>query len=152
MQIDVIIASYNRADMLERAVRSVLAAPVPPGVAAVVTVVDNNSADATARVVKDLQTEAPTRVRYLFEKQQGKAYAVNAGLAATSGEIVALADDDQFMEADWLGVIHRAISEGFDFVTGPVDGDWQAEPPRWYDDRLRGVLSLNTWGDEWDHE
>lgn len=147
MQIDVIIATYNRAAMLERAVRSVLAAPAPAGVALVVTVVDNNSTDNTAQIVASLRAADPERVQYLFEKQQGKAYAVNAGLAATSGEIVALADDDQFMDAAWLRVLHRAISEGFDFVTGPVDGDWQAEPPRWYDDRLRGVLSLNTWGD-----
>lgn len=148
MRIDVIIATYNRAALLERAVRSVLAAQRPAEFEVVVTVVDNNSTDDTATVVQGLCAAAPQQVRYLFEKQQGKAYAVNAGLAATAGEIVALADDDQFMEAEWLSVIYRTLQEGFDFVTGPVEGDWQAAPPRWYDDRLRGVLSLNTWGDE----
>lgn len=147
MRIDVIIATYNRAALLERAVRSVLAAPRAAGCELLVTIVDNNSTDATAEVVARLRAAAPEQVQYLFEKQQGKAYAVNAGLAATSGEIVALADDDQFMEAEWLAVLHDTLAEGFDFVTGPVEGDWEAAPPRWYDDRLRGVLSLNTWGE-----
>jgi glycosyltransferase involved in cell wall biosynthesis len=147
MRIDVIIATYNRAALLDRAVRSVLDARLSAGVEVTVTVVDNNSTDETAQVVARLRDATPERVQYLFEQRQGKAYAVNAGLAATRGEIVALADDDQFMEPDWLRVIHRAISEGFDFVTGPVNGDWQAAPPRWYDERLRGVLSLNTWGE-----
>jgi glucosyl-dolichyl phosphate glucuronosyltransferase len=148
MLIDVIIATYNRAPLLAGAVRSVLAAQHPERFASLVTVVDNNSTDATAQVAARLCAEAPGRVQYLFEKRQGKAYAVNAGLAQTQGEIVALADDDQIMDAEWLGVIHRVLNEGFDFVTGPVDGDWQAAPPPWYDERLRGVLSLNTWGEE----
>jgi glycosyltransferase involved in cell wall biosynthesis len=148
MQIDVVIATYNRAALLERAVRSLLSADGAAQLDFVVTVVDNNSTDDTAQVIKRLQAEAPNHVRYLFEKRQGKAYAVNAGIAATRGEIVALADDDQLMEREWLSALHRAIGEGYDFVSGPVLGDWQAEPPRWYDERLRGVLSLCDYGAE----
>ncbi|MBI1766331.1 MAG: glycosyltransferase [Acidobacteria bacterium] len=151
MLIDVIIPTFNRAALLERAVRSVLDARCDGGFEAVVTVVDNNSTDDTAQVVARLTAETPTsaqsRVRYLHEKRQGKSHAVNAALVATHGDIVALADDDQWMDAEWLNVIQRALGEGFDFVTGPVEGDWQAAPPPWYDDRLRGVLSLNSWGD-----
>lgn len=152
MLIDVIIPTFNRAALLERAVRSVLNAHRNGAYDLVVTVVDNNSTDDTAQVVAGLAEEAPVNakscVRYLHEKRQGKSHAVNAALLVTHGEFVALADDDQCMDAEWLNVICRALSEGFDFVTGPVDGEWQTAPPPWYDDRLRGVLSLNSWGNQ----
>lgn len=148
MLIDVIIPTFNRAALLERAVRSVFEARRNGGFEVLITVVDNNSTDETAKVIARLADESQGHVQYLSEQRQGKSHAVNAALLATHGEIVALADDDQLMDADWLKVIHRALNEGFDFVTGPVEGDWQAAPPRWYDDRLRGVLSLNSWGDQ----
>lgn len=148
MLIDVIIPTFNRAALLERAVRSVLKARRNGDFEVAVTVVDNNSADGTAQVVAQMVAESQGRLRCLREQRQGKSHAVNAALLATNGEFVALADDDQCMDAEWLNVIYRALSEGFDFVTGPVDGDWQATPPLWYDDRLRGVLSLNSWGDQ----
>ncbi len=151
MQIDVIIPTFNRAALLERAVRSVLDARRNGSFELAVTVVDNNSTDDTAEVVARLADESPSGaqccVRYLLEPRQGKSHAVNAALVATHGEIIALADDDQWMDAEWLNVIQRALGEGYDFVTGPVDGEWQAAAPPWYDDRLRGVLSLNSWGD-----
>lgn len=146
MRIDVIIATYNRAALLERAVRSVLQARRTEQLELAITVVDNNSTDRTAQVIKRLSDETQGCVRYLFEARQGKAFAVDAGVAATRGEVVALADDDQLMDGEWLCALQRAIGEGFDFVTGPVVGDWQAAPPAWYDARLRGVLSLADWG------
>ena len=148
MLIDVIIATYNRAALLERAVRSLLCARRAEQFELAITVVDNHSTDQTARVVARLCDETQGCVRYLFEARQGKAFAVAAGVAATQGEVVALADDDQVMDVEWLCAIARAISAGFDFVTGPVIGDWQAAPPPWYDERLRGVLSLADWGNE----
>ena len=152
MLIDVIIPTFNRAALLERAVRSVLAGRRNGAFDVAVTVVDNNSTDDTAQVAARLADEFPSGgrscVRYQFEPQQGKSHAVNAALATTHGEIVALADDDQWMDSEWLNVIHATLNEGFDFVTGPVEGEWQAAPPRWYDDRLRGVLSLNSWGEQ----
>ncbi len=148
MRIDVIIATYNRAALLERAVRSLLAARRSPQLDFAITVVDNNSTDATAEAVARLVEESNGRVRYLFEPRQGKSYAVNTGIAATDGDVIAFADDDQVMDGEWLSAIHRAMADGFDYVTGRVLGEWEVEPPAWYDDRLRGVISVVDRGDE----
>ncbi len=148
MRIDVIIATYNRAALLDRAVRSVLAARREPQCDFAITVVDNNSNDATPQTVARLSEEAGGRVRYLFEPRPGKSYAVNAGIAATDGEIIAFADDDQTMGGEWLAAIHHAMTDGFDYVTGRVLGEWEIEPPAWYDDRLRGVISVFDGGAE----
>ncbi len=47
MRLDVLIPTYNRAGLLRRAVRSLLAAPVPEGLEVGLPVVDNNSLDET---------------------------------------------------------------------------------------------------------
>jgi len=148
MQIDVIIATYNRAAMLERAVRSVLAASREPEFDYSITVVDNNSTDATRETIARLAEESNGRLRYLFEPHQGKSYAVNTGIAATGGDVIAFADDDQAMDLEWLSAIHRAMADGYDYVTGRVLGVWEIEPPAWYDDRLCGVISVVDLGVE----
>lgn len=148
MRIDVIIPTHNRAALLERAVRSVLAARREPEFDFTITVVDNNSTDATREVVARLAEESKGRARYLFEPRQGKSYAVNAGVVATDGDVIAFADDDQVMDAEWLCAIYRAFADGFDYATGRVLGEWEIEPPIWYDNRLRGPVSVFDGGDE----
>ncbi len=148
MRIDVIIATYNRAALLERAVRSVLIARRQPEFDFTITVVDNNSADATRETLARLVDESNGRVRYLFEPRRGKSYAVNTGIAATDGDVIAFADDDQVMDGEWLCAIHWAFADGFDYVTGRVLGEWEVEPPVWYDHRLRGPVSVFDGGDE----
>jgi glycosyltransferase involved in cell wall biosynthesis len=147
MLIDVIIATFNRAALLDRAARSILLARRAPQFDFTVTIVDNNSTDDTPAVASRLAADSGGLVRYLFEPRQGKSHALNAGIAATCGDVVAFADDDQTMDSEWLCAIHGAISDGFDYVTGRVLGDWEREPPEWYDDRLRGAVSLFDGGD-----
>ncbi|MGE0128627.1 MAG: glycosyltransferase family 2 protein [Blastocatellales bacterium] len=154
MRIDVIIATYNRAALLEGAVRSVLSARRRPEFDFMITVVDNNSTDGTRDVVARLAEESNGCVRYLFEPRQGKSYAVNTGVAATEGDVIAFADDDQVMDGEWLCAAHQAFADGFDYVTGRVLGEWEVEPPvwpawpTWFDERLRGPVSIFDGGDE----
>jgi len=151
MRIDVIIATYNRAALLERAVRSVLDARRRPEFDFEIMVVDNNSADGTREAVARLAEESNGRVRYLFEPRQGKSYAVNTGVAATEGDVIAFADDDQVMDGEWLCAVYQAFAGGFDYVTGRVLGEWEVEPrawPTWFDERLRGPVSIFDGGDE----
>ena len=54
-----------------------------------VILVDNNSSDATAQVVSDARPNFPVELRYLFEPQAGRSAALNAGIKAAQGSIVA---------------------------------------------------------------
>lgn len=148
MKIDVIIATYNRAVLLERAVSSILRARREPHFDFTITVVDNNSSDDTRQVIARLAEGSDDHVSYLFEQRQGKSHAVNRGISATYGDVIAFADDDQVMGDQWLCAIDRSIAGGFDYVTGPVYGEWEVDTPEWYDERLHGVLSLFDSGDE----
>src|SRR5580698_3953870 len=94
MTISVVLCTYNRCQALARALESVAASRLPASVDWEVLVVDNNSNDRTREVVEKFATRHPRRFRYLFESKPGKSNALNAGVNAAQGEILAFMDDD----------------------------------------------------------
>jgi glycosyltransferase involved in cell wall biosynthesis len=102
MQITVILCTYNRCQSLASALDSLAASILPETIEWEVLVVDNNSSDQTAAVVKDFASRHPGRFRYRFEPQQGKSYALNAGIREARGDILAFVDDDVTVEPIWL--------------------------------------------------
>lgn len=141
MQLNVIIATYNRCDLLPRALASLLAAEVPPGLDARVTVADNNSKDRTREIVEEWIPKFGGRLQYLFEGQQGKSYALNTAIASTSGDLVGMIDDDEEIDREWFMRTAKAFEdEAVDFIGGPYVPRWGADPPAWLPERYRGVI------------
>ena len=58
MLLDVLIPTLNRAKLLERAIESLLAAPVPLSLSVRITVIDNGCTDSTRFVVRRLAVAA----------------------------------------------------------------------------------------------
>jgi len=83
LRLDVLIPTHNRAPLLERCVRSVLNARVPPGLDLHVTVICNACSDDSTTSVRRLQAAFPRRVSLVEERRRGKSRALNAGVAAT---------------------------------------------------------------------
>jgi glucosyl-dolichyl phosphate glucuronosyltransferase len=102
MNITLILCTYNRCQSLATALESVADSQLPDSVSWEVLVVDNNSKDETRNVVENLSQRHPGRFRYLFETQQGKSNALNAGIREARGEILAFMDDDVIADAQWL--------------------------------------------------
>jgi glycosyltransferase involved in cell wall biosynthesis len=102
MKITVILCTYNRCQSLSNALESVAATIFSDSVEWEVLVVDNNSKDQTREVVADFCRRYPGRFRYLFEERQGKSHALNAGVRASQGDILAFMDDDVTVEPRWL--------------------------------------------------
>ncbi len=86
-----VIPSYNRRDLLRRCLDSLVAQDQDPKTFEVV-VVDDGSSDGTTEMVESLQT--PFEMRLLRQGQGGWAAAQNAGIAASTGLICLLIDDD----------------------------------------------------------
>jgi succinoglycan biosynthesis protein ExoU len=110
--VDVLIAVWNDAGTIERAVRSALSdAHVNH-----VIVIDDASTDDTASVVASLQQEAGGRLVYRrLEKNGGPAVARNRGLDSSTAPWVAILDgDDYFLPNRMTGLLDA--SEGADFV------------------------------------
>jgi glucosyl-dolichyl phosphate glucuronosyltransferase len=133
MQLDVVIPTYNRCVSLERAVRSLLNAPIPEGNQVRVIVVDNRSTDATRSVVERLASESSERVLYVAEnRNQGRSFALNAGIANAAAELIGFIDDDEEIDEGWFQAIFTAFSDpSVDYIGGPYHPVWPMTPPDW---------------------
>jgi GT2 family glycosyltransferase len=128
--ISVVIATYNRAPLLRAAIHQLRKQQFLPGDE--VIIVDNGSTDDTANVLASATRELPVTLRVLNESVKGKGPALAAGLAAATGDILALTDDDVLVADDWIGRIRRVFSDPvIALVGGRVDPNWEAAPPEW---------------------
>ena len=150
MKYSVVIATYNRAADLRGTLAS-LAGMRPDGPWEVV-VVDNNSPDRTREVVEEAARSFPVPCRYLFEVRQGRSPALNTGIRASRGSIVATTDDDVRVPGDWLNQASAGLERlGADYVGGRVLPIWGAPRPRWIPDRggrQWAVIALLDYGPE----
>ncbi len=149
MRIDVLLPTYNRSAQMGRAVESFLCANQVDGVEARLVIVDNNSRDDTAEVARSIVGQSGGRVRYLFEKRQGRALALNAGIAASCADVIAMFDDDETVDASWLERLATAFADPLvEFVGGKVLPKWEVPAPYWFPPRYSGVIGHIDHGDE----
>lgn len=134
MTFSIVIATYNRARDLQQTLGS-LAGLRPSGPWEVI-VVDNNSTDETRDVVRRAADGFPAPLRYVFEPQQGRSPALNAGIRQARGRIIVTTDDDVRVEPDWLDRAARGLdAHECDYVGGRVLPIWGGERPVWLPDR-----------------
>lgn len=132
MNITVILCTYNRCQSLEKALNSVAASKLPDSISWEVLVVDNNSRDQTRELVEKYCTREPNRFRYLFEGQQGKSHALNAGIRSARGEILAFMDDDVTVEPTWLQLLTSSLTDGpWAGAGGRIFVERGFSPPTW---------------------
>src|SRR4029077_17362429 len=112
VNITVILCTYNRCASLTKALESIMASKMPKAEEWHVLVVDNNSKDQTRDVVEQFCRRYPGRLRYLFEGQQGKSYALNAGIRASDGDVMAFMDDDVTVDPLWLQNLTAPLQNG----------------------------------------
>lgn len=100
-RISVIIPTYNREELLPRALRSAISQSATP---AEVLVVDDGSDDNTREVVKEIAASADMEIRYLYQPNRGPAAARNRGIRAASSEYLAFLDSDDEFHPDKLAI------------------------------------------------
>ena len=143
MKISVILCTHNRCQILAKALSSVVATTLPDPDVWEVLVVDNNSSDQTRDVVEDFCRRYPGRVRYLFEPQAGKSYALNTGIREAAGDIVAFMDDDLTVAPTWLHSLTAALHDNqWAGAGGRTLLAQRFSPPRWLS--LEGPDSLGA--------
>jgi glucosyl-dolichyl phosphate glucuronosyltransferase len=150
MRFSIVIATYQRADLLKDTLESL--AQLRTGATWEVIVVDNNSRDHTPDVVAAAAVSFPVRLRYLVEREQGRSAALNCGFRAAEGAIIVTTDDDVRVGPDWLDHIEFGLaSKQCDYVGGRVVPIWESQPPRWIpqtNGRMWAVIALLDYGPE----
>ena len=130
--ISAVITTYNRSEMLAKALEALLSQHAG-GVRYEVIVVDNNSTDNTRATIEALIAKGHTNLRYVFEPQQGISYGRNAGITAARSDIIAFTDDDVVVTDNWIATIKRAFDENpeVQYIGGKILPDWSEPPPKW---------------------
>ncbi|NEQ63663.1 MAG: glycosyltransferase family 2 protein, partial [Moorea sp. SIO4A1] len=111
MKFSVVITTYNRLDLLKRAIESALAQTFP----CEIVIVDNGSSDGTEDYVQE-RSEALTRageqslVYHRNSDNRGHSKAVNKGVELASGDWIKLLDDDDYLARNCIEEMADAIA------------------------------------------
>jgi glycosyltransferase involved in cell wall biosynthesis len=103
--LSVIIPTYNRPQLLEPTIRSVLAQTMVPRE---IVVVDNGTNDDTATMLRRFEGS----VTVIRQPPQGVQAARNAGMAVARSDWFALLDDDDLYRPDFIETLQAPIIDG----------------------------------------
>lgn len=117
--VSVVIPAYNEGKSIEKTLNSLLRQDYPNFE---VIVVDNNSTDNTALVVKNF------KVTLISEKQKGVAHARQAGFTKANGEIIVSTDADTLHSVDWLTKIVQIFQNDEHLVAVGGLGEFYSGP------------------------
>src|SRR5579872_6782990 len=103
MDFSIVVPFYNAERFIDRCARALLAQTIPAERYEIL-MVDNNSTDSSAEIVRRFD-----RIRFLHEPEQGSYASRNKGIREAQGAIAAFTDPDCEPREDWLEQIGRAL-------------------------------------------
>ena len=109
-ELSIAVCTYNRAKMLAQCLQSLFAQSLPKNKYEVL-VIDNNSSDTTAILVKQLSKKSKYPLHYFFEKRQGISYARNCAIKNAKGKYLAYIDDDEIAPSHWAKTIFNCFKQ-----------------------------------------
>ncbi|MGB3650811.1 MAG: hormogonium polysaccharide biosynthesis glycosyltransferase HpsE [Rivularia sp. (in: cyanobacteria)] len=129
----VAIPTYNGASRLSEILERLRNQQHTENISWEIIVVDNNSNDRTADIVKSYQKDWQHSfpLRYCFELKQGLAYARERAVAEAKGEFIGFLDDDNYPVSNW-------IAKAYEFaqtypqagaIASQIHPNWETEPP-----------------------
>lgn len=138
----VLICTYNRAQLLHKALASLQDAERPHGWQTQILIVANACTDETHAVLNTAQASSihDTKlipVKWLEEPHPGKSYALNAAIPhLIDSDIVTFVDDDHCVDAHYLAEICRAADNHPEMTMfcGRILPDWDGTEPKWVHD------------------
>lgn len=105
MLFSIIIPTYNRAELIEAAVRSVLNQSFTEFE---LIIVDDGSTDNTNQLIKNMSDK---RIKYFWKKNEERGAARNFGVQKASGEYINFLDSDDILYSNHLMEAAKIIEE-----------------------------------------
>ncbi|NEP19589.1 MAG: glycosyltransferase family 2 protein [Leptolyngbya sp. SIO4C1] len=146
----VVIPTYNGAERLPRVLAQLRSQTGVETLAWEILVVDNNSRDQTAALVQQIQKDwgdSTPRLNYVFEAQQGAAFARQRGIQSVQSEWIGFLDDDIIPADSWVAAayaFYQAHPEVGAFG-GQIHGDFEVPPPDNFK-RIQSFLAIRERG------
>lgn len=101
----VILPTHNRADLLPRAIQSILSQTLGDFE---LIVIDDGSTDSTGALVAGYHDQ---RIRYIYQDQRGQAHACNLGAKVAQAPYITFMDSDDEALPDWLELFASGCRE-----------------------------------------
>jgi len=137
-RIAVCVCTYRRPDGLARLLDALRQQRVAdPAIAIRAVIVDNDATGPARAACESHASDFVLGLRFEVEPTRGITHARNRGVAAAGDDVdfIAMLDDDEVVEPDWLATLLRVqMACGADVVTGPVVPHFPAPPPAWVRD------------------
>ncbi len=137
--VSVIVPCFNEEAVVQHAARSLLNLDYPNFE---IIVVDDGSTDLTLLNAKEMESER--NIRVIYQRNKGKAEALNRGISEALGEFVLCVDADSILEPDAIrkGIVHFEGNDRLAAVAGNVRiGNVRSILPRFQS--LEYVIGLN---------
>ncbi|MGB7086078.1 MAG: hormogonium polysaccharide biosynthesis glycosyltransferase HpsE [Phormidesmis sp.] len=145
----VVIATYNGADRVGAVLDRLRCQIDTDDIVWEVIVVDNNSSDQTAEVVKRYQASWPEAVplRYEFEPQQGAGFARHHGTKVANSPLIGYLDDDNLPWINWVRSAYRFGQQNphVGVFGSRIYGKFSTTPPANFE-RISSLLALTDRG------
>jgi glycosyltransferase involved in cell wall biosynthesis len=138
IHISVIICTRNREASLGQTLKSLLTAVnLAMQDWELLVVTDRSSTDRTNNIAQEFAERFPGHVRLLVQPHSGKSDALNAGIRAARGQVLAFTDDDCLCDDGYLSGIRAVFSDpAVHAVAARELADIEGRVPSWLPERL----------------
>lgn len=119
--LSVVVPAYNEERRLPQTLETIIAYLNRQAYDSELIVVDDGSADQTARVVESFVASHP-RVKLIRNDHRGKGYAVRTGVLAARGHIVLFSDADLSTPIEEIAQVLPWFDRGYGVVIGSREG------------------------------
>ncbi|MBW4523806.1 MAG: hormogonium polysaccharide biosynthesis glycosyltransferase HpsE [Phormidium tanganyikae FI6-MK23] len=126
MDLSVVICTYNGEARIGQVLDRVRSQIHTDPIAWEVLVIDNNSRDNTKQIVSNCAD-----VRYVFEAEQGLAFARSRAIREAAGQWVAFLDDDTLPDQNWVAQAYQFAQAHPEIGAfgGQIHAEYEVEPP-----------------------
>lgn len=130
--ISVCICTYKRARLLSNLLEKLEQQLTNDLFTYSVVVVDNDVNESAKTIVESFKQKSSVSVNYFVEPEQNIALARNKAVGNAIGDFIALIDDDEYPEPNWLLNFYKTLIESVaGGVLGPVLPDYPVGVPKW---------------------
>ena len=148
-KVAVAVCTYNRYDVLDKAIESLKHQTVPEDEFDIYIIDNSPDFDHSREMGK--KYEDIVNLHYIIEETPGLSNARNVAADLRNAEFIAYLDDDAIASPQWVEKIIEAadnFGERVAVIGGRIDPIWELPRPSWLGDALLGNVSVVNWGGE----